>query len=193
MSNKNKAPRTPGDAAEKADEKLNTDIPVQDDPAAQQTAEQPAQPAPEEKKGPTPEELLSAEKDRYLRLMAEYDNYRKRSTRERDSIYAEVKADTVTRFLPVYDNLARALEQSTEDAAYRKGVELIMAQFNEVISKLGVAPIEAVGKEFDPALHNAVMHETDETKGENEIVLELQKGFKMGDKVIRFSMVKTVN
>jgi molecular chaperone GrpE len=193
MSNKNKAPRTPGDAAEKADEKLNTDIPVQDDPAAQQTAEQPAQPAPEEKKGPTPEELLSAEKDRYLRLMAEYDNYRKRSTRERDSIYAEVKADTVTRFLPVYDNLARALEQSTEDAAYRKGVELIMAQFNEVISKLGVAPIEAVGKQFDPALHNAVMHETDETKGENEIVLELQKGFKMGDKVIRFSMVKTVN
>ena len=148
MSNKNKAPRTPGDAAEKADEKLNTDIPVQDDPAAQQTAEQPAQPAPEEKKGPTPEELLSAEKDRYLRLMAEYDNYRKRSTRERDSIYAEVKADTVTRFLPVYDNLARALEQSTEDAAYRKGVELIMAQFNEVISKLGVAPIEAVGKQF---------------------------------------------
>ena len=193
MSNKNKAPRTPGDAAEKADEKLNTDIPVQDDPAAQQTAEQPAQPAPEEKKGPTPEELLSAEKDRYLRMMAEYDNYRKRSTRERDSICAEVKADTVTRFLPVYDNLARALEQSTEDAAYRKGVELIMAQFNEVISKLGVAPIEAVGKQFDPALHNAVMHETDETKGENEIVLELQKGFKMGDKVIRFSMVKTVN
>ena len=199
MSNKNKAPRTPGDAADKADEKLNTDIPAQDAPAAQQAAEQSQSQAkteptqPQEKKGPTAEEQLSAEKDKYLRLIAEYDNYRKRSTRERDSIYAEVKADTVTRFLPVYDNLARALEQSTEDAAYRKGVELIMAQFNEVISKLGVAPIEAVGKQFDPALHNAVMHETDETKGENEIVLELQKGFKMGDKVIRFSMVKTVN
>ena len=135
----------------------------------------------------------AAEHDRYLRLAAEYDNYRKRSARERESIYSDVRADTVTKFLPVYDNLARALEQSTADEAYRKGVEMIMAQFKDILERLGVTEIESVGKTFDPALHNAVMHDTDETKGEGEIVQELQKGFKLGDKVIRFSMVKVVN
>lgn len=195
MSSKNKDPRTPGEVpADKAEEKINTDAAKQDAPPADKAPEEkPAEPKTEQSKTPTPEELLSAEKEKYLRLMADYDNYRKRSTRERDSIYGDVRADTVTKFLPVYDNLVRALEQSTEDAAYRKGVELIMTQFCDVLAKLGVTEIEAVGKKFDPALHNAVMHEEDETKGENEIVLELQKGFKMGDKVIRFSMVKTVN
>ena len=135
----------------------------------------------------------AAEHDRYLRLAAEYDNYRKRSARERESIYSDVRADTVTKFLPVYDNLARALEQSTADEAYRKGVEMIMAQFKDILERLGVTEIESVGKTFDPALHNAVMHDTDETKGEGEIVQELQKGFKLGDKVIRFAMVKVVN
>ena len=138
-------------------------------------------------------EKLAAEHDRYLRLAAEYDNYRKRSARERESIYSDVRADTVTKFLPVYDNLARALEQSTADEAYRKGVELIMTQFKDILSRMGVTEIESVGQKFDPELHNAVMHDTDETKGENEIVQELQKGFKLGDKVIRFAMVKVVN
>ncbi len=140
-----------------------------------------------------PEAPLKAERDKYLRLMAEYDNYRKRSAKEREGIYSDVRADTVTKFLPVYDNLVRALEQSTEDEAYRKGVELIMAQFNDVLARLGITEIEAVGKEFDPAVHDAVMHEVDETKGENEIVMEFQKGFKMGDKVIRFAAVKVAN
>ena len=192
MSSKNKDHRVPEDKRpDKAEETANAEniAPEQDVPAADSAAE----PKPEEKRGPTPEELLSAEKDKYLRLLAEYDNYRKRSNRERDSIYSDVRADTVTRFLPVYDNLARALEQSTADEAYRKGVEMIMTQFREVLSKLGVTEIEAVGKKFDPSLHNAVMHDADPDKGENEIVLELQKGFRMGDKVIRFSMVKTVN
>ena len=136
---------------------------------------------------------VAAEHDRYLRLAAEYDNYRKRSARERESIYSDVRADTVTKFLPVYDNLVRALEQSTADEAYRKGVEMIMAQFKDILSRLGVTEIESVGKTFDPALHNAVMRDCDETKGENEIVQELQKGFKLGDKVIRYAMVKVVN
>ena len=136
---------------------------------------------------------LAAEHDRYLRLAAEYDNYRKRSNRERESIYSDVRADTVTQFLPVYDNLARALEQSTADEAYRKGVELIMTQFKDILGRMGVTEIEALGRKFDPALHNAVMHDEDETKGEGEIVQELQKGFKLGDKVIRFAMVKVVN
>ncbi len=147
----------------------------------------------QEKKGPTAEEQLQAERDKYLRLAAEYDNYRKRSTKERENIFADVRSDTIAKFLPVYDNLVRALEQTTEDEAYRKGVELIMSQFEETLERLGVTPIEALGQKFDPALHNAVMHVDDETKGENEIVLEFQKGFKIGEKIIRFSMVQVAN
>ena len=149
-----------------------------------------------EEAAPQPDDCaskLAAEHDRYLRLAAEYDNYRKRSQRERDSIFNDVRSDTVTKFLPVYDNLVRALEQSTADEAYRKGVEMIMTQFKDILSRLGVTEIESVGKTFDPALHNAVMHDTDESQGENIIVQELQKGFMMGDKVIRFAMVKVVN
>lgn len=145
------------------------------------------------KKQPDCDELLKAERDKYLRLLAEYDNYRKRSTRERENIYSDALTDTVTKFLPVYDNLVRALEQSTADEAYRRGVELIMTQFNDILTKLGVTPIDALGQKFDPTLHNAVMHEEDAEKGENEIVQELQKGFKLGDKVIRFAMVKVAN
>ena len=145
------------------------------------------------KKQPDCDELLKAERDKYIRLLAEYDNYRKRSTRERENIYSDALTDTVTKFLPVYDNLVRALEQSTADEAYRKGVEMIMTQFNDILTKLGVTPIYALGQKFDPTLHNAVMHEEDAEKGENEIVQELQKGFKLGDKVIRFAMVKVAN
>lgn len=136
---------------------------------------------------------LKAEKERFLRLLAEYDNYRKRSARERESIYADIRSDTVIKFLPVYDNLVRALEQSTEDEAYRKGVEMIMAQFKEILTAFGVTEIDALGKKFDPKLHEAVFHEGDETRGEGEIVQEFRKGFKMGDKVIRFAMVKVAN
>ena len=131
--------------------------------------------------------------DAYLRLLAEYDNYRKRSQREKDSLYADVKADTLTKFLPVYDNLVRALNQPTEDEAYRKGIEMIMTQFCATMKKLGVEKIESLGKTFDPTLHNAVMHVDDETRGENEIVEVFQEGFRLGDKVIRFAMVKVAN
>lgn len=185
-------------------------VPEQENKAAEQAAENEKPPeaenqgaagedtkteaAPEEKSGADDcAAKVQAEHDRYLRLAAEYDNYRKRSARERESIYSDVRADTVTKFLPVYDNLVRALEQSTADEAYRKGVEMIMTQFKDILGRLGVTEIEAVGQTFDPALHNAVMHDTDEEKGENVIVQELQKGFKMGDKVIRFAMVKVVN
>ena len=146
-----------------------------------------------EKKLSACEEQLNAERDRYLRLLAEYDNYRKRSTRERENIYSDALTDTVTKFLPVYDNLVRALEQSTADEAYRKGVEMTMNQLRDILAKLGVTEIEAVGQKFDPALHNAVMHLEDDQYGEGEIVLEFEKGFKLGDKVIRFSMVQVAN
>ena len=151
--------------------------------------------AAEEKKEEqsSPAEELKGANDRYLRLLAEYDNYRKRSQKEKDSLYADIKSDTVAKFLPVYDNLVRALAQSTEDRAYRRGVEMIMAQFNTTLEKLGATRIESLGQKFDPNLHNAVMHVEDEEKGENEIVEVFQEGFMMGEKVIRFAMVKVAN
>lgn len=139
------------------------------------------------------QQALAQEHDSYLRLAAEYDNYRKRSQKEKEGLYGDIKSDTVSKFLPVYDNLVRALAQSTEDEAYRKGVEMIMNQFNTTLEKLGVSRIESLGQKFDPSLHNAVMHVDDEEKGENEIVEVFQEGFKYGEKVIRFAMVKVAN
>lgn len=139
------------------------------------------------------QQALAQEHDSYLRLAAEYDNYRKRSQKEKEGLYGDIKSDTVSKFLPVYDNLVRALAQSTEDEAYRKGVEMIMNQFNATLEKLGVSRIESLGQKFDPSLHNAVMHVDDEEKGENEIVEVFQEGFKYGEKVIRFAMVKVAN
>ena len=131
--------------------------------------------------------------DRFLRICAEYDNFRRRSQKEKDSLYGDIKANTVSQFLPVYDNLERALKQETQDEAYKKGVEMIMNQFCATLQKLGVEEINCLGEKFDPAMHNAVMHIDDEEKGENEIVEVFQKGFKLGDKVIRFAMVKVAN
>ena len=147
----------------------------------------------EELKAEATTEAAPASDDRYLRLMAEYDNFRKRSAKERENIYTDVRVDTVSKFLPVYDNLARAMGTVTADEAYKKGVEMTFNQLCEVFKKLGVEEIEAVGKTFDPNFHNAVMHVEDEEKGESEIVEEFQKGFKVGEKVIRFSMVKVAN
>ena len=136
---------------------------------------------------------LAAEKDRYLRLAAEYDNYRKRSQKERENVYADAKADTVLQLLPVYDNLERALKAECSDPAFYKGVEMTMDQLMGIFGKLGVEVIEAAGQPFDPALHNAVMHVEDESLGENVVAEEFQKGFKLNDKVIRFAMVKVAN
>ncbi len=169
--------------AEKTEEKA----PKKEEKKSSKKAEGKAEPKPD-----AAEELKGAN-DRYLRLLAEYDNYRKRSQKERDSLYADIKSDTVAKFLPVYDNLVRALSQSTEDEAYRKGVEMIMNQFNSTLEKLGATRIECLGQKFDPTLHNAVMHVDDEEKGENEIVEVFQEGFLMGEKVIRFAMVKVAN
>ncbi|MGI6028042.1 MAG: nucleotide exchange factor GrpE [Candidatus Heteroscillospira sp.] len=169
------------------------------EPAENQTAapetEQAAEAAPETSPNTVNplEEQLKAEQDKYLRLAAEYDNFRKRSAREREAIFSDVRCDTVLKFLPVYDNLARALQQETADEAYRKGVEMTMTQLKGILEKLGVTEIEALGKTFDPAIHNAVMHVDDDKYGEGEIILEFERGFRMGDKVIRFSMVQVAN
>ncbi|MCC8091029.1 MAG: nucleotide exchange factor GrpE [Oscillospiraceae bacterium] len=155
-----------------------------------ETAETQDTPTTEESGAAAPE---TGDTDRYIRLMAEFDNYKKRSVRERENIYADVRVDTVTRFLPVYDNLQRALSAETADEAYKKGVEMTFNQLLDVFRKLGVEEIESVGQPFDPTLHNAVMHVQDEESGENMVVEEFQKGFKLGEKVIRFSMVKVAN
>ena len=139
------------------------------------------------------EQKLAAEHDGYLRLAAEYDNFRKRSQREKDGIYADARAATVEKFLPVYDNLERALSQQTTDEAFKKGVEMTMNQLTGVFEALGVKVFGTAGETFDPTLHNAVMHCEDEALGENVIAEVFQKGFTLGDKVVRFAMVKVAN
>ena len=139
------------------------------------------------------QQALAQEHDSYLRLAAEYDNYRKRSQKEKDNLYTEIRSETVEKFLPVYDNLERALAQETQDAAFKKGVEMTMNQLVSVMEKLGVESFGAAGDHFDPQLHNAVMHIEDESLGENVIAEVFQKGFLVGEKVIRFAMVKVAN
>ena len=138
-------------------------------------------------------EQVSQQEDKFLRLAAEYDNYRKRTAKEKESLWADAKADTAAAFLPVYDNLERALKQDTADEAYKKGVEMTMNQLKEIFSKLGITEIDALGQPFDPALHNAVMHGEDESLGENPVAEVFQAGFMLGEKVIRFAMVKVAN
>ena len=138
-------------------------------------------------------QLLAAAEDKYLRLAAEYDNYRKRTAKEKEQTWTEAKAQTVAAFLPVYDNLERALKQATTDEAYAKGVEMTMKGLQDALTKLGVELSPAQGETFDPNLHNAVMHVDDDSVEDNTIVEVFQQGFKCGEKVIRFAMVKVAN
>ena len=131
--------------------------------------------------------------DKYLRLAAEYDNYRKRTAKEKEATYDNAKADTIKPFLDVYDNLLRGAEQCDPEDPHRQGLELIAKQLMDVLAKLGVEEIPAEGQPFDPERHNAVMHVDDENFGENMVAEVFQKGFIMGEKVLRFSMVKVAN
>ncbi len=139
------------------------------------------------------QQKLDQERDAHLRLAAEYDNFRKRSQKEKDTSYANGKADTIGKLLPIYDNLARALQQPTEDAAYKKGVEMTMTELEKIFQGMGVTAFGEVGDAFDPNFHNAVMHTEEESLGENVIAQVFQKGFQVADKVIRFAMVQVAN
>ena len=139
------------------------------------------------------EEKYNEAQDSYLRLAADYDNFRKRTIKEKEASYGNGKADTVGKLLPVYDNLERALNQPTEDAAYKKGVEMTMAELVKILGAMGVEIYGEKGDGFDPNLHNAVMHIEEEGTEENTITQVFQKGFKMGDRVIRFAMVQVAN
>ena len=139
------------------------------------------------------EEKYNAEHDAYLRLAAEFDNFRKRTIKEKEASYGNGKADAVAKLLPVYDNLERALNQPTEDEAFKKGVEMTMTQLVSILNGLGVEIFGQIGDVFDPNIHNAVMHTEDENLGENVISQVFQKGFKLGEKIVRFAMVQVAN
>ena len=147
---------------------------------------------------PTAEEKLTAElnetKDKLLRVMAEYDNFRKRSQKEKEMAYGDTKASTIAEFLPVYDNFIRAMSaEATDLDSFKKGIEMIFNQYGETFKKLGVEPFGEKGEEFDPNIHNAVMHDEDESLPENSISDVFSTGYKMGDRVIRPAIVKVVN
>ena len=139
------------------------------------------------------EEKYNEEREAHLRRAADYDNYRKRTIKEKEASYGNGKADAVAKILPIYDNLERALNQPCTDEAYKKGVEMTMTELQKIFESLGVEIYGEIGEEFNPELHNAVMHNEDESLGENVISMVFQKGFKSGDKVIRFAMVQVAN
>ena len=159
----------------------------------EETAEETVEETPEVPEANPFEEKYNAEHDAHLRLAAEYDNFRKRTIKEKEASYGNGKADAVAKMLPVYDNLERALNQETTDAAFKKGVEMTMAELVKIFTSLGVEIFGNVGDQFDPNLHNAVMHIENEELEENSIAAVFQKGFKIGDKVVRFAMVQVAN
>ena len=194
---KNKEEIRVKDAPEKETEKA-PETAEQAPEAAAEACETPEDaPEAEKQKEPSETDKLKAEladtQDKYRRMLAEYDNFRKRSARERESLYADASADTVAGLLPVLDNLERALQTETADEAYKKGVEITLKQFYECLEKLHVKEIPAEGEQFDPAVHNAVMHVDQEGVDDNTVVEVFQKGFQMNGRVIRHAMVKVAN
>lgn len=191
MSKKNKEkngkPVTEETASEV--EALQEEATVEEAPAE----ETPKEEAPKESELEKAQKALAQEHDQYLRLAAEYDNFRKRSRKEKEALYTDVKAETAGKFLPVYDDLERALANETADEAYKKGVELIMAEFRKIMTGLGVEEFGEAGEAFDPNAHNAVMHVENEELGENIIAQVFQKGFRIGEKVIRHAVVQVAN
>ena len=189
MVKKDKNPVTPETAAPETEKEPVEEAQV---PEAEPQAE--TQAGPDwEAKAQELQAALDREHDVNLRLAAEYDNFRKRSQKEKDGAYANGKGDAVLKFLPIYDNLERALLQDTADAAYKKGVEMTMTELQKILTGLGITVFGEAGEVFDPNLHNAVMHTQDESLGENVIAQVFQKGFRDGDKVIRFAMVQVAN
>ena len=172
-------------------DKEKKETPVEE--VVEETVETPVEEAPEAPEVNPFEEKYNAEHDAHLRLAAEYDNFRKRTIKEKEASYGNGKADAVAKMLPVYDNLERALNQETSDAAYKKGVEMTLNELVKIFTSLGVEIFGNVGDEFDPNLHNAVMHIENEELPENSISAVFQKGFKIGDKVVRFAMVQVAN
>lgn len=191
--NKNEQPKDEAVSEQVFEKELPVEEPKQNAGNPQEAKAEEAKKEEKPSELDTVKEQLAKEHDGYLRLAAEYDNFRKRSQKEKDDLYTVIKAETVGKFLPVYDNLERALAQETADEAYKKGVEMTMNQLVKVMEGLGVTSFGEIGEAFDPARHNAVMHVEEEGLGENVIAEVFQKGFLVGEKVIRFAMVKVAN
>lgn len=172
--------------ADNKEEILNEEIP-------EEVTETPEAEAAEVVEADPWEEKYNAERDAHLRVAAEFDNFRKRTIKEKEASYGNGKADTLAKILPIYDNLERALNQPTEDAAFKKGVEMTMTELKKIFEGLGVEIYGEAGDAFDPNLHNAVMHIESEELAENTIAQVFQKGFKIGEKVVRFAMVQVAN
>lgn len=191
--NKNEQPKDEAVSEQVSEKELPAEEPKQNAGNPQEAKAEEAKKEEKPSELDTVKEQLAKEHDGYLRLAAEYDNFRKRSQKEKDDLYTLIKAETVGKFLPVYDNLERALAQETADEAYKKGVEMTMNQLVKVMEGLGVTSFGEIGEAFDPARHNAVMHVEEEGLGDNVIAEVFQKGFLVGEKVIRFAMVKVAN
>ena len=191
--NKNEQPKDEAVSEQVSEKELPAEEPKQNAGNPQEAKAEEAKKEEKPSELDTVKEQLAKEHDGYLRLAAEYDNFRKRSQKEKDDLYTVIKAETVGKFLPVYDNLERALAQETADEAYKKGVEMTMNQLVKVMEGLGVTSFGEIGEAFDPARHNAVMHVEEEGLGENVIAEVFQKGFLVGEKVIRFAIVKVAN
>ena len=146
-----------------------------------------------ESKEMVPKEDYDALDDHFKRILAEFENFKKRSKKERESLYNSILSDVVESILPILDNLENAVKAETKDESYKQGVELVLKQFKDVLKSKGVEEIKAVGETFDPELHDAVRSVQDETKGEKEIVEVYRKGYKIGSKIIRHSMVAVAN
>ena len=174
-----------------AEETVETPEVTQEQPETPETQE--TKEAPENPEENPWEGKYNAERDAHLRVAAEFDNFRKRTVKEKEASYGNGKSDAVAKFLPIYDNLERALKQETTDAAFKKGVEMTMTELVKILNGLGVEIFGEIGDSFDPNLHNAVMHTESEELGENVIAQVFQKGFKIGDKVVRFAMVQVAN
>ena len=197
MANKKKAA---DEAAAQAEEEAKVEQTAAENADAAETAESPQ---PETEAADKTQDLkkalenavtsLAAKEKDYLYLRAEYDNFRRRSSKEKTDAYASAKADAAVAFLPVYDNLQRALASPCQDEAFRKGVEMTMTQLKSVLEKLGITEIDCLNKPFDPNTQNAVMHVEDEAYGENVVIEVFQTGFMLGDKVVREAMVKVAN
>ncbi len=161
-----------------------------------ETEEAPADPVNDQANDQSASQTATVNKEaeeKYLRLAAEYDNYRKRTAKEKEALWTDAKVDTIKQLLPVYDNLERAMKQETSDEAFKKGVEMTMTQLKELLEKLGVTEIPALGQPFDPNMHNAVMHIESEDFGENVVSQVFQAGFQCGEKIVRFAMVQVAN
>ena len=180
------------EAAEEISENIEEDTSSDEEIQEEILEDSPAEESPEEKIKAL-EEAAAADKDKYLRLLAEYDNFRKRSVKEKLDASDNATAKAALEVISVIDNFERAVAAECSDENYKKGVEMIYNQFVQVIGKLGVEEIDALGKDFDPNLHNAVTQIEDENLGENVVAQVYQKGYKLGDKVIRCAMVVVAN